>query len=212
MNDKKVRSAEFQQGIFTTKSTKGTKVGERQRIFDQPSRRRFRRRQGYGGRDGAASRINRIGSGLGTGMDGRTTGLVRVVNLRIVKAALRMDKAGQGNLRMNFFMVLGPSTFAKASAAAKAMADKSADRSGRVTMGTNTRFCHPLRVVGVLGEVPEVSRYALNLRLTVCQPCWLRVSWRTADVGSTTRTRTTRTNGEPAGGTSRREKQQGWLR
>jgi hypothetical protein len=24
------------------------------------------------------------------------------VNLRIVKAALRMDKAGQGNLRMNF--------------------------------------------------------------------------------------------------------------
>jgi hypothetical protein len=28
---------------------------------------------------------------------------------------------------------VGPSTFAKASAAAKAMADKSADRSGRVT-------------------------------------------------------------------------------
>jgi hypothetical protein len=136
MNDKKVRSAEFQQGIFTTK---GTKVGERQRIFDQPSRRRFRRRQSYGGRDGAASRINRIGSGLGTGMDGRTTGLVRVVNLRIVKAALRMDKAGQGNLRMNFFMVLGPSTFAKAMA----------DRSGRVIMGTNTRFCHALWVVGV---------------------------------------------------------------
>jgi hypothetical protein len=96
-------------------------MGERQRIFDQPSRRRFRRRQGYGGqdggRDGAASRINRIhlrqgfggqvGSGLGTGMDGRTTGLVRGVNLRIVEAALRMDKASQGNLRMNFFMGQG---------------------------------------------------------------------------------------------------------
>jgi hypothetical protein len=31
-----------------------------------------------------------------------TTRLVKVVNLRVVKAALRMDKAGQGNLRMNF--------------------------------------------------------------------------------------------------------------
>jgi hypothetical protein len=35
-----------------------------------------------------------------------TTGLVRGVNLRIVKAALRMDKASQDNLRMNFLWVL----------------------------------------------------------------------------------------------------------
>jgi hypothetical protein len=77
----------FRTGDGRRGGPSGQPMGERQRIFDRSP----------GGQP------PRIGDGLGAErMDGRTTGLVRGVNLRIVKAALRMDKASQGNLRMNF--------------------------------------------------------------------------------------------------------------